>query len=263
MTDVLSVQHDALDDLTSDAETPPQAAPSTPESVTCRYCPSTFEGPARFIRRGRHESKDHPDEYLRAKATGRKPKKAAKKATPKARAATKSVTGPVKKKRIPAAESMSSAFEIVGQIIGNVDAPTGRAFSFSAPATGAAVDELVAGTVVDRLVIQKFAGAADKWERVGGVIAFPVLVAVVSRNPALFAPLENQLRSALVDVITASIPALEKKAAKERKAADSLARLGKIDPRYAVENDPIRVLLEEIFGVQIVSAEAGGDAAPE
>lgn len=254
MTDVLSVQHDALDDLTSDAETPPQAAPSTPESVTCRYCPSTFEGPARFIRRGRHESKDHPDEYLKAKATGRKPKARKTSKAAKKPAATKSVTPG--KKRIAAGDSIGTVLGMVAQVVVRVDAPTGRALALSSTATGEAVDQLVAGTIVDRLVIQKFAGAADKWEKVGGVIAFPVLVAVVSRNPALFDPLEGQLRSAALDVITASVPSLEKQKKREKMAVDALRRLGQVDERYAQTDDPIGLILRDIFGVP----EAGGDA---
>ena len=111
----------------------------------------------------------------------------------------------------------------------------------------AAVDELVAGTVVDRVVIQRFAGAADKWERVGGVIAFPVLIALISRNPALLPVLEDDLREATLDVLIASIPTFEKQAQKERKAVDALSRLKKVDPRYAETDDPIGLILRDIF----------------
>src|ERR1700674_472070 len=211
MTDVLPGVSDTLDDLTSHAETRPQAASAAPLLTTCRYCPETFEGPARWFMRGRHEKAKHLAEWTAAKA-GVKPKArkatgAAKHAAP--RAPSNKVT--VTKKRIPAGDSIGMVVGMVGQVVGNVDAPIGRALVFSAPATGAAVDELAAGTVVDRLVIQKFAGAAEKWEKVGGVIAFPVLIAVISLNPALFNVLEDQLRSATVDVINASIPTLEKK----------------------------------------------------
>src|ERR1019366_3665780 len=194
MTDVLPGVSDTLDSMTSQAETRPTAAPPRLESLTCRYCAETFEGGARYVKRGIHEKRKHPDEWTAAKA-GVKPKKKAAKAHPKPRATTGPVTSPGKK-RIPAGESISSIVGMLAHVVGSVDAPMGRALVFSAPASGAAVDELVAGTVVDRLVIQKFAGAADKWEKVGGVIAFPVLIAVISRNPALFNVLEDQLRSA-------------------------------------------------------------------
>ena len=258
MTDVLDVGHDALDDFTSTQESKPKAATPPPASSDCHYCSETFEGPARFFRRGAHEKDKHHDQWIAAKA-GVKPKKStAKKAAPKPRPATGPVTGP-KSKRIPASETISLALGMAGQAVAKVDGPMGRALVFSAPATGEAVDELVAGTVVDRMVIQKFAGAADKWEKVGGIIAFPVLIAVISRNPALFQPLEGQLRAATVDVINASIPTLKKKAASEKKAAESLSELGKIDPRYAESDDPIKLILEDIFGAYIVSPNADAD----
>jgi len=247
MTDVLTGVSDTLDNLTSHAETPPQAAPTAVATATCRWCPETFEGPARLIFKGRHESKAHHDEWLEAKAgVSHKSKKAtAKKAAPP-RARPQTATP--KPKRIAAADSIGRNLARVGKLVANADAPLGRALTFSAPATGAAVDELVAGTVVDRVVIQRFAGAADKWERVGGVIAFPVLIALISRNPALLPVLEDDLREATLDVLIASIPTFEKQAQKERKAVDALARLRKVDDRYATTDDPIGLILADIFG---------------
>jgi hypothetical protein len=254
VTDVLAGVDSFLDDALSTAETKPQAAKPEPKSTKCRYCTETFEGQWGSARRGMHEKKVHPDEWTRAKA-GVKP---AKKVAKKAPAAKKPITGPVtqaKGRRIPAAESIGRNLGRLGKLVGNVDGPLGRAIAFSAPATGDAVDELVAGTVVDRVVIQRFAGAADKWEKFGGVVAFPVLIALVSRNPQLFIPLEDDLREATLDVIIASIPTFEKQAAKERKAVDALARLKKVDERYANSDDPIKLILEDIFGVHIVSPE--------
>ena len=244
MTDVLTGVSDTLDNLTSHAETPPQRPEAAPLLTTCRYCPETFEGGARFFRRGLHEKSKHPDEWTAAKAGVKPKKKAAKKPTPRA---ARPQTATPKPKRIAAADSIGRNLARVGKLVANADAPLGRALTFSAPATGAAVDELVAGTVVDRVVIQRFAGAADKWERVGGVIAFPVLIALISRNPALLPVLEDDLREATLDVLIASIPTFEKQAQKERKAVDALSRLKKVDPRYAETDDPIGLILRDIF----------------
>lgn len=260
MTDILDGVDSFLDEaLTSTAETKPQAAAPAPKITQCRYCTDTFDGQWGSARRGMHEKKAHPDEWAKAKATGSKPK-SRKAAAPKKPTAPKAkVTPPAGgKRRIPAGDSIATTLGMAAQLVVKVDGPTGRALQFAAPAAGDAVDELVAGTFVDRKVLQPFAGAADKWEKVGGIIAFPVLIAVISHNPALFQPLEAQLRSATVDVINASIPTLKKRAANEKKAADSLAELGKIDPRYAESNDPIRLILEDIFGVQIVAPEGDG-----
>ena len=114
--------------------------------------------------------------------------------------------------------------------------------------------------VVDKLVVQRIAAVSDKWERLGGVIAFPVLVAVISKNPALFPVLEDELREATMDVLIANIPTMEKKKAREKKAFETLSRLGQVDERYAATDDPLRLLLEDIFAVEIVAddADAGG-----
>jgi hypothetical protein len=247
MTDVLNVGHDALDDFTSTQETAPKPAAPTPASATCHFCSSTFEGPARWFQRGRHEKEKHHDEWLAAKAGVKsKAKKPTAKAQPKPKAApaTGRVTGP---KRVNASETIARNLGRVAKLVAQVDVPLGRALVFSAPATGQAVDELVAGTVVDRMVLQKFAGAADKWEKFGGVIAFPVLIAVVSRNPALYDVLEDDLREATLDVIISSIPTLEKQKAKEKKAVDALRRLGQVDERYANTDDPIGLILRDLF----------------
>jgi hypothetical protein len=38
-----------------------------------------------------------------------------------------------------------------------------------------------------------------------------------------------------------------------------LSELGKIDPRYAESDDPIKLILEDIFGAYIVSPNADAD----
>lgn len=263
MTDVLPGVNSFMDDeLTSTAETKPKAAAPAPKVTQCRYCTETFEGGFGAARRGQHEKKVHHEDWLKSKATGSKPKsrKAAAAKNPAAPKAAKSPTD-TKSKRIKAGDGISMVLSGLAQMVVKVDGPVGRALIFSAPATGDAVDELVAGTFVDKKVLQPFAGAADKWEKVGGIIAFPVLIAVISRNPALFNPLEEQLRAATVDVINAAVPSLEKKKQREKKAADSLGRLGAIDPRYADSDDPIKLILEDIFGAKIMSP--GDDVPPE
>ena len=256
MTDVLDVGHDALDDFTSTAETKPKAAEKAPASTSCRYCPKTFEGGAKFFARGAHEKKEHHDQWQAAKAGVSKPKKttAKKSTTPK----TKTTLTPPKGKRVSAADSIGRNLARVGKLIGNVDGPVGRAVFFSAAATGSAVDELVAGTVVDRVAIQPFANYADKWEKFGGIVAFPILIALISKNPDLYPVLEDDLREATLDVIIASIPTFEKQAAKEKKAVDALARLRKVDPRYAESDDPILLILQDIFQP---TPQAEGDGA--
>ena len=256
-------------DLTLDDEilSPNEVAPAAKAeagpagaSTRCRYCAEDFDGGFRFAKRGMHEKKEHRTEWEAARQPGAKKVARAKKATKKAAPAKKPATRITPAKRISAADSIATNVGRVAKLLGGLDAPLSRALVFSAPATGQAVDELVAGTVVDKLVVQRIAAVSDKWERLGGVIAFPVLVAVISKNPALFPVLEDELREATMDVLIANIPTMEKKKAREKKAFETLSRLGQVDERYAATDDPLRLLLEDIFAVEIVAddADAGG-----
>jgi len=235
-------------EILSTHETAPKASktPAPSNSNQCHYCHETFEGAARAVKRGYHEKQKHREEW----EANRSPvaKKAAKRTAKRVIPPKEPVTGPVAKaKRISAAETIATNIGRVARILNGMDEPLSRALVFSAPATGQAIDEFVAGTVVDRVVVQRFATISDKWERLGGVIAFPILVAVISRNPALFPVLENELRDATIDVLIANIPTLEKQKAREGKAIAALRKLGQIDERFATSTDPIGLILRDLF----------------
>jgi len=237
---------DELLSIHESTPTAPKQPPASSAASQCHFCSENFEGPARFFRRGQHEKKEHHDEWTAAKATGVKKSHHAKKAT-KAPAAKKTTVTTPGKKRISAAETIATNIGRIARVLNGVDMPLSRALIFSAPATGQAVDEFVAGTVVDRVIVQRVAVVSEKWERLGGVIAFPVLIAIVSHNPALYPALEGELRDATLDVLIANIPTLEKQKARENKAIAALRKLGQIDERFATSDDPIGLILRDLF----------------
>ena len=233
----------------------PPAAPVNPASAQCRYCPEQFEGATRFFTRGSHEKKSHRAEWEAAKKPGaKKPvKKAAKKAP-----AAKKATGPssAAAKRVSAADVLSDNIGRLARMLGAANPAMGRALVFSAPATGQALDEVVAGTIVDKVAVQRFAKAADKWDRLGGVLSFPILFAICSAKPDMLTVLEPDLREATLDVLIASIPSMVKQKAREKAAVDALRKLGEVDPRYLNTDDPVGLMLHDLlFGFP----EAGGD----
>ena len=247
MVDMLGGVHDTIDSFVSTEEARPKAPEKQPEATSCRYCPQTFDsfGPARFFQRGAHEKKAHHEQWMAAKA-GVKPKKPTAKrvATPPKPKPTPKPTGA---KRIPAAESLAKNIARGARMFASVNPPMGRALAFSAPATGQAIDDVVAGTFVDKKVIQRFAGAADKWDRLGGVLSFPLLFGIVAAKPEFFPMLEADLREATVDVIISSIPSLEKQKKREDQAVSALLRLGEIDERYAKTDDPVGLMLRDLL----------------
>jgi hypothetical protein len=222
----------------------PKQAEAGPAAVTCHYCPESFEGGARWFARGRHEKAKHEEEWKASKAPGAK-KPAVKKAASPRKPAVKKTTV-TSNKRVSAADSLSDNIGRAARMLGAVNPAMSRALAFSAPATGQAIDEVVAGTIVDR-VVQPFAKAADKWDRLGGVLSFPILFAVVSAKPDLLPMLEDDLREATIDVLIASIPTLIKKKAREKQAFDALAKLGEVDERYRNTADPVGLMLRDLL----------------
>lgn len=248
------------EEFVSPNESAPQAAAKEPESsgpkeVECRYCTETFKGPAGPLVRGRHEKKQHPTEWAKDRAGTakmRKPsakKTTAKKTTGTSRKATTRPASTTTARRTSAADTIKSTLEMLGGFLSRAgaDIPTCRALLFSAPAVGEAADDVLAGTVVDRYM-QPFVKSADKWERVGGTIGFPIMVAIVSAKPDLYQVFEGQLRSAALDVLIGSVPSLKKQAQKERDAVAALAELGEVDERYRDAKDPLGLILADIFG---------------
>jgi hypothetical protein len=135
----------------------------------------------------------------------------------------------------------------LARVAQKVDPPTGKALRFEAPAAGNAIDTAVAGTFIDRLAVQKIAGASERWEQLGSVLSLPVMIFMIGRFPDLADVFEEDLREAMEDVIIANVPLLEKKAARTKRATDALQRLGAIDPAVAASEDPIGDLLRGFF----------------
>jgi hypothetical protein len=127
-----------------------------------------------------------------------------------------------------------------------VSVPGGRALAFSSYAAGPALDELIAGTRLDKPV-QKMAAASDKWERVGDAVGLPVMVMMCDANPHLYKYFEDDMRDALRGVLIAAIPQLKKKREEEQKVVVALTELAAIDPALAASDDPIGDILASFF----------------
>lgn len=241
---------EVIDEPVSTAETPPRApkeAPAPSRSVTCHYCSDDFSGLSGPARRGLHEKKAHPEEWAKNRVAPKAKKSTAKKA-PATKKAGPRIAPTAGAKRASAAEAVTSGLGVAGGLLAKAGDPaTGRAIMFSAPAAGEAVDDLIAGTFIDRMV-QPFVKGADKWEKVGGILGFPILVAIITRYPDAYEIMEQPLRSATLDVIIGSIPTLKKQKAKERQAVVALADLGEIDETYRNAPDPIGLFIQNVFG---------------
>jgi len=93
-----------------------------------------------------------------------------------------------------------------------------RAIAWQAPGAGRALDQALAGSFVDRLLLQKAASAQDKYTPLMSLVGLPVMLALCEKNPALFPVLHGQMRSAISYSIEAALDA----AAEEKKRQDKL-----------------------------------------
>jgi hypothetical protein len=159
------------------------------------------------------------------------------------------VPEPKAKARKPAGENLSLLVSGGAQFAAKSGyVPLANALMFEAPAAGQAIDLAIAGTFVDRKIVQPLVGGAEKWEALGAVITLPVMVHLISVYPGLQSAFEPQLRRAAEEILILSVPTIRKKVERDRKVVDALAELGHLDPAIANDPDPIGSIIAGFYG---------------
>lgn len=97
----------------------------------------------------------------------------------------KSVKGGKGRKRVPLDEPAGWAWGQVGTTLirSDISPAAGRVMTFQGPIVGPVVDDLMAGTILDRM-IQPVMQQAENWKALSGIVALPVAAAIAERNPA-------------------------------------------------------------------------------
>lgn len=123
------------------------------------------------------------------------------------------------------------------------DIPVGNCLQFQAPIVGSIIDDVIAGTALDKLV-QPLAANGEKVKLVSSVFAMPVLVGVLERNPAAAPMLEPLLRMAIADHLIAMAPVIKEQRKRQEQYEKAVQELG-VDMEE--HGDPIEVILQSIF----------------
>ena len=232
-------------DLLSDKEKAPKHDPRPTvvheATANCPECGASFRGTMRNAHLGMHRRHKHG---IAGSSTSTKKKVPAKKAAKAAKAPlTERVRTPLPegKRRKPASDIIRRLFMTGSKVVAVMPGqePVAACLAFESAAAGAAIDKAVVGSFIDRLVIQKLAGASERWEGLSSVVALPVCVVLVTRYPSLFATLEDDMREAVEDILITSLPTLQRKAERQRKAVGALSELMKVSPELANSQDPI------------------------
>jgi hypothetical protein len=231
------------DDLLSAHEVVPKAVKAEVKIYTCDICRKIYAKGPDHIRRTnlanhmRHQHKDAAP--AKAKAVANLPKSAvAAKATPE----------PKPKARKPAGENLALLVSGGAQLAASSGhIPLAQALAFEAPAAGQAIDTAIAGSFIDRKIVQPITGGAEKWEAVGACLTLPLMVHLISVYPQMQGPLLPHLRRAVEDVLVLSVPTIRKRVEKDRKLAEALEELGHLDKTIADDPDPVGSILEGFF----------------
>ena len=133
--------------------------------------------------------------------------------------------------RVSAADTFADLWGWGGGLMGNAGhVPTGRMVKFQAPIAGELLDDVVKGTIVDKMVVQKVVGARGKLDLLFAIFGPPVLTwrmeqAIVQGNQSQLDVLEPMLKSAVKNALPVMIPALAKARKREAAANTALAEL--------------------------------------
>jgi hypothetical protein len=237
---------DTAEDLLSAHEVMPKHLKAEPEQEPCPYCDKTFKaGGFGRAHLANHVKYSHKDKAPLKKTPPAKPKPK----LPKSAALAKAVPEPKAKARKPAGENLSLLVSGGAQFAAKSGyVPLANALMFEAPAAGQAIDLAIAGTFVDRKIVQPLVGGAEKWEALGAVITLPVMVHLISIYPGLQSAFEPQLRRSAEEILILSVPTIRKKVERDRKVVDALAELGHLDPAIAADPDPIGSIIAGFYG---------------
>lgn len=237
---------DTAEDLLSAHEVMPKHLKAEPEQEPCPYCDKTFKaGGFGRAHLANHVKYSHKDKAPLKKTPPAKPKPK----LPKSAALAKAVPEPKAKARKPAGENLSLLVSGGAQFAAKSGyVPLANALMFEAPAAGQAIDLAIAGTFVDRKIVQPLVGGAEKWEALGAVITLPVMVHLISIYPGLQSAFEPQLRRSAEEILILSVPTIRKKVERDRKVVDALAELRHLDPAIATDPDPIGSIIAGFYG---------------
>ena len=130
------------------------------------------------------------------------------------------------KKRTSVKSELGMVWKMAANFVAAVNAPTAKAVVLEAPIAGQILDDAVAGTVIDRWLIQPFAGASDKYGPLVLLIGFPAAVYIADTHPEHRPMVEDYVRKAIVQIMVSTADEMRATAQAEAHASEQLAELG-------------------------------------
>lgn len=130
------------------------------------------------------------------------------------------------RKRTSVKSELGMIWKMAANFVSAINAPAAKAVALEAPIAGQILDDAVAGTVIDRWLIQPFAGASDKYGPLILLIGFPAAVYIADTHPEHRPMVEDYIRKAIVQIMVSTADEMKATAEREAHASEQLAELG-------------------------------------
>jgi hypothetical protein len=123
-------------------------------------------------------------------------------------------------------------------------APLGRYLQWQSPAAGELLDQALAGSVIDKKLLQPGVKARGRLDVVASIMGPPALIIAVQRNPERAEMLIPALKSAIRGSLPTLLPAMKKAQAREDKVNNAVREFFPDMPEGV---DPVDVVIEQLF----------------
>lgn len=129
------------------------------------------------------------------------------------------------------------------------DIPVGRVLQFQAPVAGSRIDEIIAGSWLDKM-LQPIVRYQDKAEGAASLLLLPLLVGAYERAPQLagFPMFEQILRKTVETSLLDMAPILKKQAADKKRAARTVSDLSGLGAELGLDGEAMQDPVGAIIG---------------
>lgn len=151
--------------------------------------------------------------------------------------------------RVSGEDFLSTGVMAIGTVLVSkrIDPPVGRVLQLGGPLYGTKIDQVIAGTFLDR-ILQPLFRKGDQLNDLGALIAVPACVAILERRPETAPLMMGILTESLGTMLEDLAPKMAKTRAKRRRAARSLTD---VNDAFDIPKgvDPVEHIIREfIFG---------------
>lgn len=148
-------------------------------------------------------------------------------------------------RRVSTSETMEDAWKGLGGLAMRTGhAPLGRYLQWQSVAAGEMLDQAVAGTIIDKRLLQPAVRARSRFDVIGALVGPPLIILQIERNPAQAEVLFPILKSAIRSSLPTMLPAMKKAQVREEKVAAAVAEMF---PDLPAGVDPVDLILEQLF----------------